>query len=242
LIVVVPAGVPTGSSTIKIMGTSGTLSASTTFTLNVTPQPTFTLSAAASTVTLPAGHTATDALEITPVNGFTGTASFSAGGLPAGVTAAFAPSSSTTGTTLTLTAAPSATPGTYTVTISAAVAGTGSSNPFTETTTISLVISASATPGFSLGLNPAKLSLTHGGSTGATVAITLTPTNGFNGSVSYSLSGAPTNLDDAFLTNGSNETLVLYAPASTAPGSYTITVVGKSGSATATAPLALTVQ
>lgn len=69
-----------------------------------TPVPDFSLSATPVTVTLKQGGTANITINVTPVNGFNGSVSFAASGLPSGVTAGFSPASSTSSTTLTLTA------------------------------------------------------------------------------------------------------------------------------------------
>ena len=211
--------------------------------MNVTPQAAFTVSAAASKLSLNPGQSASDALTMTPVGGFTGTASFSASGLPAGVPASFAPTSSSTGTNLSVAASASAAAGTYPITLTASVAGTGNSNPFTETTAVTLVIApATSSPGFTLSLSPAQQTVIHGGVTGATVAVRLTPTNGFNGSVNYSVSGVPANLSTAFLPTGASATFVLYAQGAAAPGAYALTITGTSGSLTASVPLSVVIQ
>jgi hypothetical protein len=242
LIVFVPAGVAVGNYPLTITGTSGTATASAALSLSVTPQAAFTLSAAASKLSLTPGQSATDALTMTPVGGFTGTATFSASGLPAGVTASFTPTSSATATSLAIATSTSAPAGTYPITITASVAGTGSSNPFTETTTVTLLIGASTTPSFTLTVSPAQQTVIHGGVTGATVAVTLTPTNGFSGAVTYSVSGVPANLSTAFLANGASATFVLYAQAAAVPGTYPLTLTGTSGSLTASVPLTVVIQ
>jgi hypothetical protein len=243
LIVFVPAAVPVGNYPLTITGTSGTTTVSAALTLSVTPQAAFTLSAAASQISLNPGQSATDALTMTPVGGFTGTASFTASGLPTGVTASFAPAVATTGTALTVASSPSAPAGTYPVTITASVAGTGNSNPFNESTTVTLVIAPPASsPGFALALSPAQQTVIHGGVTGATVAVSLTRTNGFTGSVNYSVSGVPANLSTAFLANGASATFVLYAQAAAVPGTYALSITGTSGSVTASVPLTVVIQ
>jgi hypothetical protein len=242
LIVFVPAGVAVGTYPLTITGTSGTTTASATLSLNVAAQAAFSLSAASSKVSLSPGQSASEALTMTPSGGFTGTASFSASGLPAGVTASFAPSSSATGTSLTFAASSNATAGTYPITITASVGGTGNSNAFTETTTVTLVIASATTPGFTLSVNPTRQTVIHGGATGATLAVTLTATNGFTGAVNYSVSGVPANLSTAFLANGASATFVLYAQAAAVPGTYPLSITGTSGSITASVPLTVVIQ
>jgi hypothetical protein len=243
LIVFVPAGVAVGTYPLTITGTSGAATASAALSLNVAPQAAFTLGAAASKLSLTPGQSASDALTMTPVGGFAGTASFGASGLPAGVTASFAPASSATGTSLSLAASTAAVAGTYPITITASVAGTGSSNAFTETTTVTLAIAAAtAAPGFTLTMNPAQQTVIHGGVTGATAAVALTPTKGFSGAVNYSVAGVPANLSTAFLANGAGATFVLYAQAGAVPGTYALTITGTSGSITASVPFTVVIR
>jgi len=240
LIVFLPAGVAVGNYPLTITGTSGSTTASTVLTLSVTAQAGFSLSAGATMLSLNPGQSVTDGLSMTPVGGFSGTASFSVSGLPAGVTASFAPASSGTGTTLSVSAGASAAAGTYPLTITGSVAATGSSNAFTEATTVTLAIAP--TPGYTLALSPTTQTLIHGGSTGATVAVNLTPANGFTGAVNYTLAGSPANLSYTFLANGASATLVLYAQSSCTPGTYALTVTGTSGSTAASVPLTLLIQ
>jgi hypothetical protein len=107
---------------------------------------------------------------------------------------------------------------------------------------VTLVIGGSTSPAFTLAVSPAQQTVIHGGVTGATVAVTLTPKNGFSGSVNYSVSGAPANLSTAFLANGASATFVLYAQAAAVPGTYALTINGTSGSITATVPLTVVIQ
>jgi hypothetical protein len=70
--------------------------------------PDFTLTPAASAVTLPNGQSTSDVITIGRLNGSAGDIQFSAAGLPQGVSAAFTPNPAGSQTTLTLTADPSA--------------------------------------------------------------------------------------------------------------------------------------
>jgi hypothetical protein len=129
-----------GTYPLTITGTSGASTATTTVSLVITPAATFTLAPASGTVTVARGKSSTDAISVAAVNGFSSSVAFSATGLPAGVSASFSPTSSTSGTTVTFAATASATPGTYPVTIAGAVAGTGNSNAFTVTSSVSVVV------------------------------------------------------------------------------------------------------
>ncbi len=141
LIVYPPLSTPTGTYPLTVTGTSGSTTATTTVSLVITAGATFSLSPAATGITVPHGSSGTDVITVKPANGFASAVSFAAANLPSGVTASFSPSSSASSSTLTLAAASGATPGTYTITVTASAPGSGNSNPFTESTTITLTIS-----------------------------------------------------------------------------------------------------
>jgi regulation of enolase protein 1 (concanavalin A-like superfamily) len=123
-----------GTFPVTITGTSGSLTNTTTISLIVNPQGSFTISAAPTGLTVPQGSSGTSTVTIALQGGFNGTISLSASGLPNGVTASFNPGSTTTTSSLTLTASPTAATGTVAVTV------TGSSLGLTSTTTINLTV------------------------------------------------------------------------------------------------------
>ena len=96
-------------------------------------------------------------------------------------------------------------------------------------------------PSFSLAAAPNTLSIARGASGNST--ITVTPLNGFNGSVTLSASGLPSGVTAAFVPNPttSTSTLTLTASAGATLGTSTVTITGTSGSITATTSLSLTV-
>jgi len=183
----------------------------------------FTLSASPGAVNVVQGAISSAVtISVTQQSGFTGTVSFSASGLPTGVTANFNPASSSTGSALTFTASASAAPGTYNVTIK------GVSGSLSSTTTVSLTVTGA--PNFSLSASPASLSIARG-SKGST-KVTITPSNGFSGSVTFSASGLHSGTTAAFSPNpaASTSTLTLSASSQATTGTFTITISGKSGS------------
>ena len=123
-----------GTFTITITGKSAALSHSTTLSLTVTAQPNFTLSASSNSLSLARGSHVPSTITVTPQNGFTGSVSLSDSGLPHGVTASFNPTSTTSTSTLTLSAGGKATTGTFSIVIQ------GTSSSLTHTTTISLTV------------------------------------------------------------------------------------------------------
>jgi hypothetical protein len=121
-----------GTATVKVTGTSGTLTGSVTLTLT-TIVPNFSLAASAGALSLPRGNSVSTAISVGAMNGFSGSVLLTASGLPAGVTAVFSPAS-----LLTFAASSSATAGTVTVTV------TGTSGSLTHTVAIGLTVIAPA--------------------------------------------------------------------------------------------------
>src|SRR5205814_8238249 len=94
--------------------------------------------------------------------------------------------------TFALTTSASTPDGTYALTIAGVSGGS-----LTHTTTVSLVVTTP--PDFRLSASPASLSVAPGGSTSYTV--TITPTGGFSGPVSLSVSGLPSGASASFTPN-----------------------------------------
>ena len=228
----------TGTVTLTITGVSGTLTHTTTLTLTVNAPvvPDFSLSAAPNSLTVSQGSTGTSTISVNPVNGFSGSVSLSVSGLPSGVMASFNPTSATSTSTLTLTAAGTAATGTVTLTI------TGVSGTLMHTTTISLTVNAPAVADFSLSASPASLSIRRGRN--KTSTITVTPLNGFTGSVNLSASGLPSGVTASFNPSSTTSTSVLTLAASgtATRGTFNLTITGVSGALTHTTTIALTIR
>jgi regulation of enolase protein 1 (concanavalin A-like superfamily) len=224
-----------GIVTVTITGNSGSLTSTATISLTVNSAPDFALSASPNSVSVKQGSGGPSAITVTPLNGFAGSVSLSASGLPSGVTASFSPASTTGTSTLTLVASSTATTGGFTVTV------TGSSGTLTHTATISLTVNSAAD--FALSASPNGVSATQGSSGAST--ITITPQNGFTGSVSLSASGLPSGVTAVFappaITSGTS-TLTLAAGSTATTGGFTVTVTGSSGTLTHTATISLTVN
>lgn len=159
------ASAAVASVTVTLTGSSGALSHTATVALTVAPAPDFSLSITPSTVALtPGGPGQQVTLLATAVNGFAGSIALSALNLPAGisVTPALTPLTPGAPEVLTLTAAASATPGSYSVTT------TGQSGALSHTAPLAFTISAP--PGTDAttyhydnartGLNPNETTLT----------------------------------------------------------------------------------
>jgi hypothetical protein len=87
-------------------------------------------------------------------------------------------------------------------------------------------------PDFSLSVSPASQSVVRGRAAGYTV--TVSPDNGFTGSVALSATGLPTGASASFSPNPAttSSTLTVQTSRSTPVGGYTLTITGTSGSLT----------
>jgi len=96
-------------------------------------------------------------------------------------------------------------------------------------------------PTFTLSASPGSLSVMQGAS--GTSTVTVTPQNGFVGSVSLSASGLPSGVTASFSPNPttSTSTLTLTASGTATSGTATVTVTGVSGGLTSTTVISLTV-
>jgi Domain of unknown function (DUF1929)/Legume lectin domain/PKD domain/Glyoxal oxidase N-terminus len=210
---------------------NSTTSATPDFSIGVTPASQSVVQGANTP------YTAT----VSPTNGFAGAVALAASGLPTGATAVFAPTSITGGTgssTMTVSTITSTPVGTYPATV------TATSGTLTHTGSVSLVVTLAASPDFSIGVTPASQSVVQGASTPYTA--TVTPTNGFTGTVALAATGLPTGATVAFaptsITGGSgSSTMTVSAIASTPVGTYPVTVTATSGTLTHTLATSLTV-
>ncbi|GHJ47660.1 hypothetical protein Cs7R123_50020 [Catellatospora sp. TT07R-123] len=183
------------------------------------------------------GASVTATVSTATTSGSAQTVSLSASGAPAGVTVSFSPSSVTSGSssTMTVAASASAASGTYTVTVT----GTGS---VTRTAQYTLTVGTVTGNDFSIATSPAAGSANRGSSVTTTVATTTT--SGSAQTVNLSASGVPAGVTVSFsppsVTSGGSATATVSVGASTAVGTYTITVTG-TGSVSHTTTYTLTV-
>jgi len=197
-------------------------------------QPSFTMAASPSSLSVKQGASGTSTITVTPANGFTGSVTLTASGLPSGVTASFGANPTTGTSVLMLAASSSATAGSSTVTI------TGTSGSLKASTMVALTVTSNS-PSFTLSASPSSLSVKQGAS--GTSTITVTPANGFTGSITLAASVLPSGVTASFGANPTTGTsvLMLAAGSSATAGSSTVTITGTSGSASATTTIALTV-
>ena len=111
---------------------------------------------------------------------------------------------------------------------------------------LTLAAHGSGSPDFTLSLNPTSLTVQQGSS--GTTQLTITPQNGFTGTVNLSLVGAPSGvtLSPTSLnvrgTRPATQSLTVRVAGSVATGTYNLQVRATSGSLTKTANLRLTVS
>ncbi len=205
--------------------------------------PSLALSLAASSASVTGGSSVQVKVSTTIGGGFKSAVTLSVGGLPKGLTAAWSPTSIASpgagSSALTLTAASSIAAGSYALTVTATGGG------LTQTASLTVKVTVPA-PSFQLGLSKATLTTSPGAK--STITVTVSPMNGFSGSVALSVSGLPAGVTAALSpasvkVSGAVTSTLTIAIASTAKLATTnLTVSGTGGGIAATAPLALTVQ
>ncbi|WP_084584758.1 PKD domain-containing protein [Thermus tengchongensis] len=217
--------------------------------VRVRPGGSFTLSLSPTSLSVEQGGSGTTTLTLTPQNGFTGQVTLSLerqDGTPAPSSLTLSPTSlSVAGTgpvsqILNLNVGSSTPTGTYPLRVRA------TSGSLSRTANLSLTVTTlPPPPDFALSLNPSSLNAPQGGST--TTQLTLTPQNGFTGTVSLSLVGAPSgvNLSPASLSVSSStpvtQNLTLSVGSSVPPSTYPLKVRATGGGISREADLTLTV-
>jgi hypothetical protein len=196
--------------------------------------PDFTLSASPATQTVTPGGSTSYNVTINPQVGFAGQVTLSVSGLPSGASATFTPNPATGSSALAVTTSTSTAVGTYTLTIA------GVSGSLTHTATVAFVVNPP--PDFTLSASPSSGTVGQGGST--SYSVTISPTGGFSGQVTLSVSGLPGGVTGTFSPNPAtgSSTLSVTTSTSTATGTYPLTITGVSGTVTHTATVTLVVS
>jgi len=232
-----------GAATVTITGTSGCFTSSTTIALTVVKSTQgFSLSVSPTTLTIPQCGSGKLTITESGQNGITGSVTLAMSGLPTGVTAIFSSNPITNGSNTITISVPCTTPvGTYILPI------TGTSGTLTETTNVTLTVTAAGKGSFTLA--PSAAALTISLNAGGTDTINVTDVGGFTGPVTLTASGMPSGVTAAFDTNPTtgSSLLTLTASSSATTGAATITIQGTStgtasGTLAATTTIALTVS
>src|SRR6266481_1408912 len=205
-------------------------------TRTITVQPDFSLSASPSSRTVAQGGGTSFTATVTAGTGFSGTVSLNVSGVPAGASASFNPASiSTSGSsTLSVSTSSSTAPGSYPLTV------TATSGTLSHAASVTLVVSAD----FSLAVTPSSVTVSRGSS--APYTVTITPGSGFNGTVSFSVSGLPRRANASFnpssITTSGSSALTVSTMRKTPTGTVTLTISATSGGLTHQQQVTLTVQ
>ena len=237
LLLNVSASAPVGSHVLTVNASASSRLRSASFILSIQPVGDFSLSLAPVSLTTSAGTGSAGpvAIALTRAPGFVSSVSFTLEGAPAGCSGSFTPAN-TTGSTasLALTLAGVA-PGTYPMTVR------GSAGSISHSATLLLTITI---PPQDFALPSLSVQAPAGGT--GTAGIVITPINGFSGTVTLSASGLPAGVTVSFNPNpatpAGGSTLNVSVPAAVAPGTYTGSLRGVSGSLDHGAVLTLVVN
>jgi hypothetical protein len=214
--------------------------------------PDFTLGTNPVSMTAPQGSLASLTVSLASLNSFAGSVNLNYSLNPSitNVTIALNPGSVSllTGagaSTLTVSVPDFAPPNTYTIVI------VGASGRLSHNVTSILRVVPPPSPDFSITSSPASMNVTRGSATSSTV--TLTSIGGFAGTVNLSMSISPSNGSSPTLTlnpnrvtllsgGTGNAVLTVNTGGGTAPGIYTLVVLGVSGTLANSVSITLTVQ
>ncbi len=231
-----------GTYNVTINGPGSSLSTAATVSVTISAPAHVTLTASPSAISVAPGSSGTTKVTSTVSNGFSAAVSLSVTGLPSGVTATLAPTSFSapgSGTsTVRLTAASNAAPGTYSI----AINGPGSGQ--STAATVSVTISAPAH--VTLTASPSAISVAPGSS--GTTKVTSALSNGFNAAVSLSVAGLPAGVTASlspasFAAPGSGtSTVTLTAASNAAPGTYNVAINGPGSSLSTAATVSVTIS
>ena len=206
----------------------------------------FSISATPPSQTVVQGGSTSYTVTVTPKNGYNGTVNLTVSGCPSNTTCTLNPTSSGSPnyptSTLGVQTTSSTATGTYTLTIT----GTDTTGSPVHNTTVQLVVNSSSPPDFSISASPSSRTISRGSST--TYSVTVTPINGFAGTVSLTDSGCPPASTCTFnppsLSGPPYSASTLRVSTSrrrTPTGTYTLTITGTSGSLVHSTHVSLTV-
>ncbi len=190
--------------------------------------PDYFISAMPSAQSVQAGNSVNYTASLTPIAGFTGPVTFSTTGLPVGATTTFTPPAVTTSgsTTLKVNTALTTTPGTYSFNIVGTAGGTQRTVPAVLTVT-------SPPPDFVFTGNVSFIRAVNVSLTDKE-SLAIVPVGGFNGTVSFSVSGLPAGAKAYFspqTISTSGSTLMSVDPGTTnVDGTFPLTITASSGS------------
>jgi subtilase family serine protease len=208
-----------------------------------TSSPSFTISAAPTSVSVVQGSKGTSTITTAISGGFDAAIALSASGQPTGVTVGFNPTSIAapgSGTsTMTMTVASTTATGKYTITV------TGVGGGVTQTTTVSLTVNSSTSADFTISASPTGITVAQGSN--GTSTITTAALGSFSSAITFSATGQGGSQKVTFSPNpiaapGSGTSTMTVKVGKTAfVGKHTITIKGTGGGKTHTTTVILTV-
>src|SRR5438105_1213239 len=213
--------------TVVISGTGGGRTRSAAFWLVIHD---FALSATSASAAQ--GSSATSTVTVSGLYGFADPVALSVSGLPPGATASFAPGATADVEVLTVSLGNDTPTGLWTFSVIAAGGG------LTHTASVLLTVTG---PGFDLTAGPPSATIPRGGN--ASFSITISPHNGFNGSVHLRADGLPPGATASWspVDTASSSTLTLSISTAATPGTYPISLSGTGTGAIGSAEISVAI-
>ena len=203
----------------------------------------FALSCNPSSLSVNQGSSGTSTCTVSSQNAFNGAVSLDCANLPADATCSYnpnpvtPPANASVNSGLTVAVAGSVPVGTY------PFQARGVSGALTHTFDMTLQVTSPPAGDFTIAAAPPSQTVKRGEST--TYTVTVTPSGGFGGTVSFSVTGLPSHSSASFnppsVTGSGSSTLTVVTQNNTRKGTFTLTIRGTSGALTHTTTVQLVV-
>src|SRR5438105_7511949 len=222
---------PPGTYTATVTGQSGGVSRTCTVALQISQPADFQVAVMPGNLQVARGGQAIYQVSVASAGSFPVT--LSASGLPPGATASFAPGATADVEVLTVSLGNDTPTGLWTFSVIAAGGG------LTHTASVLLTVTG---PGFDLTAGPPSATIPRGGS--ASFSITISPHNGFNGSVQRRADGLPPGATASWspVDTARSSTLTLSVSTAATPGRYPISVSGTGTGAIGSAEISVAIR
>jgi Domain of unknown function (DUF1929) len=198
----------------------------------------FSIATSVTSRTIVQGNSTTYPVVLTPLSGFVDNVSFNVSGLPTGVSATFAPATlkASGRSTLNVSTQNTTLPGTYPLVITATGGG------LTHTLTVKLIVSMRGN--FTISASPTSQAVPRGSSKMFT--ITITPMNGFVGTVNLTWTGTTANitttLNPVSISQSGSSTLTVNVGTLASLGNHSLSVKGTYGPVSKSVSMTVIVQ
>jgi hypothetical protein len=199
----------------------------------------FSIATSVASRTIVQGKSTTYPVVLTPLNGFLDDVSFSVSELPAGASATFTPATlkASGRTVMNLSTQNTTVPGTYPLVITASSGG-----GLTHKLTVKLFVNMLGN--FTIAASPSSQTVSRGSST--TFTVTITPVNGFVGTVNLTPVGTTVNikasLNPASITQSGTSTFTVNVGSLAMTGNHNLSVKGTYGTVSKSAGVTVNVQ